>query len=81
MWPYLWIAFMVGLIAAVVVAAMREKKARTQALSKLKPQPMVDDPAMTGMPAADDGFGESDPLDSFGESAGEVAAFDENEFK
>ncbi|GIX00542.1 MAG: hypothetical protein KatS3mg111_3874 [Pirellulaceae bacterium] len=30
-WPYLWIAFMLGLVIATIVVAIRERKARAVA--------------------------------------------------
>jgi hypothetical protein len=77
MWPYIWIGLMVGLVVATCVVAMRENKARAAAVKKMTPQPI--DENATDMPdAIDDGFGETDPLDSFG---GEVASLDEDAFK
>ena len=60
-WPYFWIACMLGLVIAVSVVAIREKKARDAAIS------------------AEDGFGQADPLDGFGDPA-EVGAFDDDAF-
>lgn len=78
MWPYIWIAIMLGLVIATVVVAMREKKARTEALKKLSPQPIADDPAEGGgMLNPEDGFGEPDPLDSFGTDPSPEDAFGE----
>ncbi len=75
-WPYLWIACMLGLVIATSVVAMREKKARDLAMQKLKPKNL---PASEAVPlvTAEDGFGQADPLDGFGDPA-EVGAFDEN---
>ncbi len=80
MWPYVWIAFMLGLVIATTVVAMREKKARTAAIKKMTPQPL--DSTATSMPIASaaDGFGDQDPLSSFG-GATDMAAFDDNSFK
>jgi hypothetical protein len=79
MWPYIWIVFMLALIVATTVVALREKKAREAAVKRMKPQP-VDMGSADSMPdSIDDSFGEPDPLDSFGEPG--VAAFDEDSFK
>ncbi len=76
-WPYVWIAFMLGLVITTTVIAMREKKARTAAIKKMTPQPIAGG-SQEAIPAAlDDSFGEQDPLDSFGADA----AFDEDAFK
>ena len=83
MWPYLWIAAMLGLVIATVVAAIREKKARTAALKNLAPQPL-DAAECEGESAASEGFGEADPVDSFGTDAApgvDFAALDEDVFK
>ena len=79
MWPYLWIAFMLGLVVVTSVVAMKEKKARDAAIKKAKPQNM---PGAGVGPtiSAEDGFGQSDPLDGFGDPA-EVGSFDEDAFK
>jgi hypothetical protein len=79
MWPYVWIAFMLGLIIATSVVAMREKKARDAAIQKMKPKNM---PGAAGGPiiSAEDGFGQADPLDGF-DDPNAVGAFDENSFK
>ncbi len=78
-WPYLWIACMLGLIIATSVVGLREKKARDAAMQKLKPKNL---PAGDAAPlvSAEDGFGQADPLDGFGEPSG-VGAFDEDTFK
>lgn len=78
-WPYFWIACMLGLIIAVSVVALREKKARDAAMQKMKPQGMPDAGAEPTL-SAEDGFGQADPLDGFGDPA-EVGAFDEDAFK
>ncbi len=77
-WPYFWIACMLGLVIAVGVVALREKKARDAAMQKMKPQGM---PEMASSPtiSAEDGFGQDDPLDGFGDPA-EIDAFDEDAF-
>lgn len=82
MWPYIWIAFMLALVISTIVVAMREKKAREKAMKKMAPQPL-EDPALGDDPEAmDGGFGESDPVDSFGTDAAEdFADLDENAFK
>lgn len=77
-WPYFWIACMLGLVIAVSVVAMREKKARDAAIKKMKPQgapEMAESPTIS----AEDGFGQADPLDGFGDPA-EAGAFDEDAF-
>lgn len=70
---------MLGLIVATSVIAMREKKARDAAIQKMKPQNL---PNMDAGPmvSAEDGFGQADPLDGFGDPA-EMGAFDEDAFK
>ena len=81
MWPYIWIAIMLGLITATVVTALREKKAQAKAKAAMMPQPM-DDPA--GVEHFGDGFAEPDPVDSFGGGefgGGELAELDQNSFK
>ncbi|MEO8269054.1 MAG: hypothetical protein ABI557_05000 [Aureliella sp.] len=77
--PYLWIACMLGFVIATSVVAIREKKARDAAMQKLKPKSPAAGEAAP-LVSAEDGFGQVDPLDGFGESA-EVGAFDENAFK
>lgn len=77
-WPYLWIACMLGLVIAVSVVAMREKKARDAAIQKMKPK-VTPDMAHSPTISAEDGFGQADPLDGFGDP-GEVDAFDEDAF-
>lgn len=70
---------MLGLVIAVSVVAMREKKARDAAMKKMKPQGapgVAESPIVSG----EDGFGQADPLDGFGDPA-EVGAFDEDSFK
>ncbi len=78
-WPYFWITCMLGLIIAVSVVAWREKKARDAAMQKMKPQNMSG-VASAPTVSAEDGFGQADPLDGFGDPA-EVGAFDEDVFK
>lgn len=57
-WPYLWIACMLGLVIATSVVAMREKKAREAAMQKLKPKSL---PAGDAVPmvSSEDGFAKS----------------------
>ncbi|MCA9134667.1 MAG: hypothetical protein KDA45_15975 [Planctomycetales bacterium] len=81
MWAFFWILCMLGLIVATVVTSMREKKAQAAAREKLRPKPLAADGSVDMPGAEDDGFGEADPLSSFGDEAGEVAALDENTFK
>ena len=73
-----WLTAMVGLVIAVIVAGVREKKAQAKARKALAPQPLdidgLDEPIS-------EGFGESDPVDSFGSDEGDYAAFDEEAFK
>jgi len=78
-WPYLWIACMLGLVIVTSVVAMREKKARDAAMQKLKPKSL---PVGGAAPlvSSEDGFGQADPLDGFGDPA-EAGAFDEDAFK
>jgi hypothetical protein len=73
---------MLGLITATVVTAMREKKGR-EAVGKRLAKHGVQDSAGMGMaaPMMDDGFGASDPLDSFSSNDPNAAAFDEDAFK
>lgn len=74
-----WSVIMLGLVTATIVAAMREKKARVKAVKSIEPQPLGDEINDDSMEA---GFGEADPVDSFGESAdGEFASLDEDAFK
>lgn len=77
---FFWILAMVGLVVTVAVAAFREKKAQDKARKALalQPQPLdleqgFDDPMS-------DGFGEPDPVDSFG-TEGDFAGFDDKSFK
>ena len=79
MWPYLWIAFMLGLVVATTVVAMREKKARSAAIKKITPKP-IDGGMSSPVATAEDGFGQADPLDSFGAEAG-LSGFDQGTFK
>ncbi len=76
MWPYVWITFMLGLIVATTVVGLREKKARDAAIKKLKPK-MTPDMGVSPVGMEEDGFGQADPLDGFGEEN----AFDEQSFK
>ncbi len=65
-----WILFMLSMIVATVVVAMKERKAQAKAKAKLAaPQPLDDDPAFADQ--ANDGFGD-DPVDSFGMDMEEV---------
>ncbi len=68
---------MLGLVGTTTFVAMREKKARTAAIKKMTPPP-ASSGTSDAMNNSMDGFGEQDPLDSFGS---EVAAFDEDAFK
>ncbi len=79
MWPYVWIAFMLGLIVATTVVGLREKKARDAAIKKMRPQTMPD-MGMSHAASEEEGFGQADPLDGFGDP-NEVSAFDEQSFK
>lgn len=68
-WPITWIVVMLGLVGATVVASMKEKKARTEALKQMAPQPIGD---------IDEG---ADPMsEGFGEPA-EMEELDEDAFK
>ena len=83
MWPYIWIAFMLGLIIAMVVAAVREAGARKKAMVNMQPQPLdgAMEPAAATAPAGgvdafgnegfgtDDGFGGGDDFASFDDDA------------
>lgn len=82
LWPILWITAMLGLVVATVVVALREKKARSQALAKMQPQPM-EDPHLDGEMAGadDDAFGDAGFDDGFGDAADPLAAMDEDAFK
>lgn len=77
MWFIFWIACMLGLVVAVTVVAMREKKARQAAIKKMTPQPLEGGKG-SPIPSADDGFGQQDPLAGFD---GNAASFDEAAFK
>ena len=67
----LWMLFMLAMITATVVVAMKERKAQAKAKAKLAaPQPLDDDPAFAD--PANDGFGEDDPVDSFGMDMEEI---------
>lgn len=77
MWFIFWVLCMLGLIVAVSVVAMREKKARQIAIKKMTPQP-IDSGAGSPLPSADDGFGQQDPLAGFD---GSQSTFDEAAFK
>lgn len=67
---------MVVLVVTTVAVAMREKKARTKALEKMRPKPL--DP--TSNPGANPMAREGDNMgaDAFGVAEGELPEFDEN---
>lgn len=77
MWPFVWITFMLGLVVATTVVAVREKKARAAAIKKMTPQPLEAETSGMPLPSAADGFGEQDPLAGFGGGDG----FDDSTFK
>ena len=77
MWVIFWVLCMLGLIVAVSVVALREKKARQTAIKKMTPQ-AIDNGAGSPLPSADDGFGQQDPLAGFD---GSQSSFDEAAFK
>lgn len=80
LWPLIWIAAMLGLVVTTFVVSTREKKARAKLVKKFAPPPM-DESSVQGMnDPTQDGFGEADPLDGFGD-AGDFASLDQNSFK
>ncbi len=76
----LWILAMVGLVVAVVVVAMREKSAQNKARKAMANQPQPLDLDQNFDNSMSDGFGEPDPLDSFGTDA-EFASLDDKSLK
>lgn len=79
-WPIFWGLIMLGLVAATTTVAMREKKAKAAAMKKFAPQPLDGSPADESMEPA--GFGEPDPVDSFGmDDDAQVATLDSDNFK
>lgn len=75
-----WILAMVGLVVTVSVAAFRDKKAQDKARKALASQPQPLDLDQGFDDPMSDGFGEPDPVDSFG-TAGDFAALDDKSFK
>jgi hypothetical protein len=67
-----WSLVMLGLIVAVIVASVREKKARQKVMQAQQPQPIGDesfDDSADEEGGFDDGFGEPDPLEGFEEQS------------
>lgn len=78
LWEIFWIVAMLGLVVAVSVASFREKKAQAEARKKMAMQNQALDQQMDGN--LDEGFGEPDPVDSFG-TADDFGNFDEKAFR
>jgi hypothetical protein len=79
LWPAFWFLCMLGLVIATTVIALREKKARNEALKKMQPQPIGPgmDPGADPM-AADEGFGEPEMGDFGATNENDFAELDEN---
>lgn len=76
----MWVLAMLGLVVAVGVVAFREKKAQDKARKALALQPQPMDLEQGFNDPMSDGFGEPDPVDSFG-TEDDFAAFDDKSFK
>jgi cbb3-type cytochrome oxidase subunit 3 len=74
LWEIFWILAMLGLVIAVSVVAFREKKAQAAARKNMALQSQAMDQQLDS--SFDDGFGEPDPVDSFG-TDDDFASFDE----
>ena len=78
LWEIFWIVAMLGLVVSVSIAAFKEKKAQAAARKNLAMQTQAMDQQLDGN--LDDGFGEPDPVDSFG-ATDDFANFDEKAFR
>lgn len=81
LWPLLWITFMVGLVLATIIAALRDKSRRAAAAKAAMPtQPMMAQNPQTGF---NDPMGDPNAMgtDPFGNPAGDFGQYNQNTFK